>query len=105
MTRMKLIFTYIDDEAGAEAIAGALLKERLAAGVKFWPGKSRYWWKGKIEKKERELNIIIETKESLVDKAVAKIREHHTYKLPVIGVLGVEKFNPGVGEWLDEVTK
>ena len=83
MSKMKIILTYVDNDEKANEIAEILLKERLAACVGILPGKSRYWWKGKIEKNENELHMIIKTKESLVDEIIKKIKELHTYELPL----------------------
>jgi periplasmic divalent cation tolerance protein len=105
MSRMKIILTYIDSDEKAEKIANVLLKERLAACVGILPGRSRYWWKGKIEKNENELHMIIKTKESLVDDVVKKIKELHSYELPVIDVLDIEKLNKDAEKWINQVTK
>lgn len=102
---MKIIMTYIDDEAKAEKMAKALLKEKLAACVGMWPGRSWYWWKGKIEENACEYHMIIKTKEGLVDEAMKRIRECHPYDLPVIDVIDIEKLNPDAEEWLNRVTR
>jgi periplasmic divalent cation tolerance protein len=105
MSKMKIILTYVDSDEKAEEIAETLLKERLAACVGILLGKSRYWWKGKIEKNENELHMIIKTKESLIDEAVEKIKSLHSYELPVIDVIDIEKLNKDAEKWLNEVTK
>lgn len=105
MSNMKIILTYVDSDEKAEEIAEALLKEKLAACVGILPGKSRYWWRGQIEKNDNELHMIIKTKESVVDEVVKKVKELHSYDLPVIDVLDIEKLNPEAEKWLSEVTK
>lgn len=105
MSKMKIILTYTDSDKNAEEIAEKLLKERLVACVGFWSGRSRYWWKGRIEKNDNELHMIIKTKQSLVNKAVRRIKELHSYELPVIDVLDIEKLNPEAEKWINEVTK
>ncbi|MFH0832522.1 MAG: divalent cation tolerance protein CutA [Candidatus Aenigmatarchaeota archaeon] len=105
MSRMKIVLTYVDSEKNAENIAESLLKERLAACVGFWSGRSRYWWKGKIEKNNNEIHMIVKTKESLVKECVKRIKELHNYELPVIDVLDIEKLNPEAEKWINEVTK
>ena len=102
---MKIILTYVDSEELAEKIAETLLQEKLAACVGFWPGKSRYWWKGKIERNDNELSLIIKTKESLVGETMQRITELHSYDQPVIEVVNVEKVNPGTEEWIEEVLR
>lgn len=102
---MKIILTYVDSEDAAEKMAETLLNERLAACVGILPGKSRYWWKGKIEKNDNELHLIIKTKDSLADEVMKRVRELHTYDLPAIDLIDVTKVNPGIEEWLNETTK
>lgn len=101
---MKIIFTYIDSNEKAEEIAQVLLKEKLAACVGILHGKSRYWWKDKIEKNENEFHMIIKTTEKNVDEIMEKIKQLHTYELPVIDVLDT-KVNKEAEDWLNEVTK
>ena len=101
---MKIILTYIDSEESAEKIAETLLTEKLVACVGILPGKSRYWWEGKITRSD-EFNLIIKTTNSLADEAMKRISEIHSYDLPAIDMIDVEKTNPGIEEWLAEVTK
>lgn len=102
---MKIIMTYVDDDNVAEKLAETLLTEKLAACVGILPGKSRYWWQGEIVKNDNELHIIIKTKESLIDEAMERIKQLHTYDLPAIDVIDVEKVNDGIEAWLNEVTR
>jgi periplasmic divalent cation tolerance protein len=97
--------TYVDDDNVAEKLAETLLTEKLAACVGILPGKSRYWWQGEIVKNDNELHIIIKTKESLIDEAMERIKQLHTYDLPAIDVIDVEKVNDGIEAWLNEVTR
>ena len=101
---MKIILTYVDSDEKAEEIAEVLLKERLAACVGILPGKSRYRWKGKIEHNENELHLIIKTKPSLVNEVIKKIKDLHSYELPVIDVINAEP-DQDVENWLEKETK
>jgi uncharacterized protein involved in tolerance to divalent cations len=101
---MKIVISYIDDEKNAEKIAETLLEEKIAACVNIFPCKSRYWWKGKIER-TNEFIIVVKTAEDLVDRAMKKIIELHTYEQPVIEVIDVERVNDGVESWISEVTR
>ncbi len=101
---MKLILTTVNQKSQAEKIAQALLKDKLAACVNFFPCLSQYRWKGKIEK-SNEFQLIIKTKDALVKETITKLKKIHPYDLPVIEVIKVEGNNSGVKEWIDEVTK
>lgn len=100
---MKIIITTIGKENAAEKIASTLLKEKLAACVNIFPCKSRYWWKKKIEKSD-EFMMIIKTKNTLAERAAKRIGELHSYKMPVIEIINVEKTSKGVEDWINEVT-
>jgi periplasmic divalent cation tolerance protein len=102
MNELKIILTTIDNEQKAEEISNTLLKLKLAACINMIPTKSRYWWKSKIEK-NNELTLVIKTTKDLVDKTTEKIKQIHTYELPVIEVINIEKVNEGVNEWVKEV--
>jgi len=104
MSQIKFLLTYVDSDEKAELITETLLKEKLAACVGIIPGgKSRYWWKGKIERNDNELHLIIRTKANLADKAIQKIKEVHSYELPVVDVIDIEKMSPGAEKWINEV--
>jgi periplasmic divalent cation tolerance protein len=105
MSGLKLILTYIDSEELAEKIANTLLSEKLVACVGYFPVKSRYWWKGKIAKNDKEFQLTIKTKENLVDETIEKIKQVHSYELPAIEVFSIEKANVGLKEWITEVCK
>ncbi len=100
---MKVITTTVDNQDSAEKIAQALLTEKLVACVNFFPVKSVYTWKSKIENSEETL-LRIKTKQSLVTETINKIKEVHPYDLPVIEVINTET-NEKVKEWIDEVVK
>jgi len=100
----KIILTTIDNGHKAEEIAEALLKEKIAACVSIVPVTSHYWWKNHIERSE-EFQLMIKTKEKLVDEVINKIKKLHTYDLPVIDVIDVEKSSEGEEKWINEVTK
>lgn len=100
---MKIITTTIDKK-NAEKIALTLLKEKLAACVNIVPCDSVYLWKGKIEK-SKEFMMIIKTKNTLAERTAKRICEMHSYKMPVVEIINVEKSSKGTEEWIKEVTK
>jgi len=104
MSQMKIVLTTIDNGYKANDIVEILLNERLAACINTRTIKSHYWWKDKIERDD-EIQLIIKTKANLVDEVIKRIKDLHTYELPVIEVIDIEKTNEGVEEWLNKVTK
>lgn len=87
----------------AEAIAGALLEQRLAACTHTSPIRSMYRWRGMVERAD-EVRLVITTQASLVEEVCRVIVATHGYEVPAITVLhGV----PGTGateQWLREET-
>lgn len=76
--------------AHAEAIARALLDQRLAACVNVIPGvTSLYWWKGAITK-DSESTLLIKTRPALLGKLTSAIRAVHPYEVPEVLELQVE---------------
>lgn len=100
----KIIITSTDSGHKAEDITEKLLKEKLAACVNIVPVSSHFWWKKKIQREE-EFQMIIKTKAELVDEVIDKINKMHSYELPLIEVIDVEKTSDNAEKWINEVTK
>jgi periplasmic divalent cation tolerance protein len=83
-----VVTTTVGDEGQAEALARALVENRLAACVQYAPVRSVYRWKGAIEV-ENEYRLTAKTGSGRVAETVAALRRMHTYELPEIVVLPV----------------
>lgn len=72
------------DTASADAIAAALVEERLAACVTALPGaRSTYRWQGRVEQAQ-EVLLMIKTARERLDALTARIRALHPYELPEV---------------------
>jgi periplasmic divalent cation tolerance protein len=88
----------VGDEKTASLIAKGLVERKLAACVSMVDRVlSVYRWKGKVGK-SRELLLIIKTRKNLVADVEQFIKNNHTYTVPEILFLNIEK---GSGEYLD----
>lgn len=77
-----LVFSTCPNLAIADAIARALVGERLAACVNRWPGvRSTYRWEGKVQEDE-EVQLVIKTTADRQDALIARLRTLHPYELP-----------------------
>ncbi len=86
----------------AEKIASRLLENKLAACVNIVPTvQSIYRWKGKVWKDIEQL-LIIKTTSALFDKVRKKIKRIHSYELPEIIALPIEKGDESVLKWIDD---
>jgi periplasmic divalent cation tolerance protein len=89
MTDMVLVLTTMPADERAEALADALVEERLAACVNVAaPMTSVYRWQGTIER-AREQQLVIKTSAEQLDRVRARVRELHPYELPELIVLPV----------------
>ena len=60
----------------AKKITNHLLKKKLVACANFWPIKSMYWWKGKIEN-DNEVVAILKTRKENWNKVKTEIKKMH----------------------------
>ena len=101
---MKTVMVYITagNEDEAITIGEALVKERLVACVNIL-GKinSIYWWEGAVQK-DSEVALIAKTKNSLLDKLMARVKELHSYECPCIVSWELGKGNPSFYQWIND---
>ncbi len=84
-----LLYCTAANTAEAEAIAQAVVGERLAACANIIPGmRSVYWWQGKLEQGE-EAVLILKTRPDLVEAATAAVKAVHSYSVPCVLPLSV----------------
>ena len=86
-TDLLMVLCTCPTQSAADAIATALLEERLAACVNQLPGiRSTYRWKGRVERDEEVLLLIKTTVERYagLEETIQKL---HPHELPeIIGV-------------------
>jgi len=85
----------------ARRIARTLVDECLASCVNITKIDSIYRWKDRIEESEEQL-LIIKTRSSIYERAEKRIRALHSYELPEIIALKVEK---GYAPYLDWIAR
>ena len=98
------VITTTAERTEADAIAEALLQQRLAACVQIGgPVDSSYWWNGRIET-SREFVLTIKTRRDLFPRLEAAILALHPYEQPEILALAAVEVTPGYLKWLEEQT-
>jgi periplasmic divalent cation tolerance protein len=103
---MKAVTLYItaSSELEARAIGHSLLKERLVACVNIFPRiQSLYWWNDEIQD-DSETAFFAKTTEDKVEKAVKRVCELHSYDVPCVVTLPIEKGNPDFLNWIGQET-
>ena len=98
------VITTTADRKEADAIAEAVLKQRLAACVQIGgPIDSSYWWNSRIET-SREFILTIKTRRDLFPRLEAAILALHSYEQPEILAVAAVEVTPGYLKWLEEQT-
>jgi len=86
----------------AEAIAVALVEQRLAACVQIIPQvRSVYRWQGKVELADEWL-CLVKTHHSLLPQVETEIKRRHSYECPEIVVVSIEAGSGAYLKWLGE---
>ena len=99
-----LIYSTFPTAEAAEAAGGYLVDAGLAACVNIIPGMtSIYRWEGKIAR-DSEAVMIIKTRASLVEAAIAAGKGGHPYTNPAFLVIPVEGGAAAYVGWLMDET-
>lgn len=97
-----LVFTTVKNQAEARRLAEKLVSEKLAACVSMIPNvASVYRWRGRIER-AKEVMLVAKTSAKKLDRLIRRIKELHSYKVPEILALRVERGLPEYLKWLEE---
>ncbi len=102
--KYRLVYITTKDEEEAREIGRVLGGERLAACVNIHPIKSVCRWEGEIEEAD-EVALLVKTSAHLIDMVVSRVREMHSYEVPCIISLPIEKGYPDFLKWIDRSTK
>jgi periplasmic divalent cation tolerance protein len=102
--KLRGILTTTGTEEQALSLARALVAERLAACVNIiGPVRSVYRWRDAIED-DREFLLLIKTRATLYMKVERRVRELHTYEVPEVIALSLDRGSPPYVQWLLDST-
>jgi periplasmic divalent cation tolerance protein len=99
-----VLFCYCScpDAASAQAIAAALVDERLAACVSRLPGiRSTYRWQGTVTTDREEL-LLIKTTAARFDALKGRLLQLHPYELPELIAVPVEFGHTAYLDWIQQ---
>ena len=99
-----MVIVTFADEPEAEKIISVFLADRLIACAQLQDIKSRYIWKGG-QVRDSEVLAFLKTRSGLYETVEARIRELHSYEVPEIICVPVEKGLPEYLAWIDENTE
>ncbi|MFD3513444.1 divalent-cation tolerance protein CutA [Streptomyces sp. NPDC058657] len=98
-----VLTTTTDTEAKAQALAGEVIGERLAACAQVYPVSSVYRWQGEVVRAQ-EWRVDLKTRGDLVERLTARIGELHDYDTPEIVAVPVTAGSPDYLEWVSAQT-
>lgn len=97
-----VVLTTVKNRAEAKRLAEMLVSEKLAACVSAVPNVSSvYRWRGKVER-AREVLVVVKTSMKKLERLIPRIKELHSYEVPEVLVLRVERGLPKYLKWIKE---
>ena len=100
----RLLYITVGNIDEARRIARALVEERIAACANVIANmESVYWWQGKLAE-DREVVLIAKTRAALVERAIGRVRELHSYSVPCVVALPILAGNKAFLDWIDAET-
>jgi periplasmic divalent cation tolerance protein len=94
-----LVLVTCGSEDEARGIARHLVEARLAAGVQIIPISSIYTWEDEVVE-DREHLLICKTRTALYDDIESTVTEHHSYDVPPILMLEIDRASSRYSEWI-----
>lgn len=99
-----VVYVTCANQKEAQKIGLALVKEKLAACVNFWPVKSIYRWHGKVVK-DKEFVLLCKTLKENFEKTEKRVKELHSYRVPCVVALSVNRVSRLYFNWLKKEIK
>jgi len=96
--------TTTDSDENVKKIADAVLQQQLAACVQILPIQSRYVWKGNIESGS-EFLMLFKAKSSDYEALQKVISSNHSYEVPEVISLDIEKGSAAYFDWITNSTR
>jgi len=100
---VSIVFFTAANEEEAKKIVERLLEEKLVACANMFPVKSAYWWEDKLESSV-EIFVWMKTRADKFERIVERIKELHSYELPVVEMIDSKTF-PDVEQWIESCVK
>jgi len=97
-----VVLTTVKNRVDAKRLAERLVSEKLAACVSAVPNvTSVYRWRGKVER-AREVLVVVKTSMKKLDRLIPRIKELHSYEVPEVLALRIERGLPEYLKWISE---
>ncbi len=96
-----IVLTTVPTKREALMIAKHLLAEKAAACTSFSDVTSVYKWKGELNE-SKEYQLVIKTTRKSFDKLEEIIKKYHSYSVPELLVIPIEKGGKSYLDWIHE---
>lgn len=96
--------TFSNTEQAKEIIAKLLDKRLIACANLISNVESFYRWKGNIQN-DHEVLALLKTNPEKIGAVIGEIEKSHSYELPVIEFINVDKTTPRSQQWVNESVK
>jgi len=94
-----LVVTTVGSRDEADRIARALVEQRLAACAQISAIDSYYVWEDEV-RHDAEFRVLFKVAASAYDEAEQAIRALHSYELPAIHAIPVERAHAPYADWV-----
>ena len=100
-----VVLVTVGSEAEATSIANVLVGQGLVACVNILPGiRSIFQWEGKVTE-EQECLLVAKTMNQAFEPVAAAVKSLHSYDVPEVIALPINKGLPEYLGWIRDVTK
>ena len=100
-----IIYVTVGDQKEADLIASTIVEERLASSVNIVDSVCSYYWWAAAVRQRKEFLLIAKTRTAVVNAAIERIRDIHSYECPCIVSWPIEKGNKDYLEWIGRETE
>lgn len=97
---MLVVKTACKSRKEAEAIAGKLVKGKLAACARIYPCKSIFFWNGRL-RREREFALELKIRNREYSRVEKRIKGLHSYSLPEISAYKPARASREYAAWVE----
>ena len=95
------VYVVFADVGEAMRIGRTVVEERLAACINVLaPCTSIYWWEGAVAQSD-EAPALLKTTHARVDALIERLADLHSYEVPAIVALPVDRLAASFGDWVE----
>lgn len=98
------VYIHYPNVTEAKKISRMILRKRLAGCISFVKQEDLYWWRGKIVNTKGVVTFVVTSRKNY-KKIENLVKKHHSYKVPCILELPINRSYKSYAQWLDKEIK